>query len=102
MTKLNIDTNLLRDSVDTSLNEVKNHLKSIENSASSINVSQGFTGSDKIANIPSKIEHCIDRINETIEWYKNCCNDYDRFSDEAISDIGSIEVNSVKTKNFNI
>ena len=102
MTNLNINTNLLRTNVETSLNEIKMNLKSIETSAKGISTSVTFPGSDNIANIPSKIEKCANGINTTVEWYNTCAGNYERFSSETISDVDGLEVSPIKTKDFNI
>jgi len=102
MTNLYINTNLLRTNVEASLNEVKMNLKSIQTSAQRVSTSVTFPGSDKIANIPSKIEKCTNGINTTVEWYNTCASNYERFSSESITDIDGLEVSPIKVKDFNI
>ncbi len=102
MTIININTDLLKSNVELSLNEVKNHLRSIGDSAQSLNTSLNFDGSDKIVKISSKITECINRINGTMEWYKNCCSNYDHFSNDSVSDIDSLEISDLKPKDFKI
>jgi hypothetical protein len=102
MTKLNINTNVLRDNVETSLREVSMALKSVKESAASISITTSFDGSEMIASLPSDIERCIAGINATVNWYDNCCNNYDHFSDDSINDVDSLEVDKLKPKDFKI
>ncbi len=102
MTKIKIDTGALSSSVDKSLSEIKTNLKSIKIDASSLNTSLSFNGSDKIANIATKIGDCITSIGATIEWYENCCYNYNQFSQDSVNDIGSLEVDEFKNKEFEI
>ncbi len=102
MTSVNINTSSLRTNVDKSLSEVKTNLKTISNSAKSISTSLTFTGSGKIADILSKIDGCITKINNTLEWYKDCSYNYEHFSSDAVGEVDSLEVSELKTKEFKI
>ena len=102
MAKVDINADTLKNNVETSLNEIKKDLKSIAESAKRINTSGSLIGSDKIANIPSKIQECIDKIDGTIEWYGNCSYNYNQFSSETSSDIASMEIPEIKSKDFKI
>ena len=102
MTKLNINTDLLKSNVETSLKEVKANLKEIEKSAQGISSPLDFSDSEKLINISKMINNCVIGIDSTIEWYNGCSDNYNRFSEEAISDIGSLEAYKFQSKNFNI
>lgn len=102
MTRLNINTSLLKSNVETSLKEVRTNLKELEKNAQGISSPLDFSGSEKLANISKMINNCVVGIDSTIEWYNNCSNNYDRFSEDAISDISSLEAYKFQNKNFNI
>ncbi|MBQ6285220.1 MAG: hypothetical protein IJK67_02785 [Bacilli bacterium] len=102
MTKLNINTDLLKSNVEISLKEVRSNLKELEKSALGISSPLVFSGSEKLVNISKMINNCVIGIDSTIEWYVNCSNNYDQFSEEAISDIDSLETYKFQSKNFNI
>ena len=102
MTKVKIDTELLLANVDKTLSEIKTNLQTVSTDASNIRTSLIFSGSDKIANIPTKIDECITSINNTIEWYKDCCYNYDQFSHDSVVDIDSLVIDKFKVKNYEI